>query len=96
MQPGGDAEVTRVNERSQVDRCGGPIRPQHRGESLHHGGFTQIRQQEPGALTEATGMAIGPEQKHVICRLRIGNRPHAAKRARAVVERVGRDRHLRF
>lgn len=41
-------------------------------------------------------MAIGAEQKHMIGPLRIGNRPHAAKRARAVVERVGRDRHLRF
>ena len=96
VQPGGDAEVTRVDERSQVDRCGGPIRPQHRGESLHHGGFTQVGQQQPGALTEATGMAIGPEQKHVIGPLRIGNRPHATKRARAVVERMGGHRHLRF
>ena len=41
-------------------------------------------------------MAIGTEQKHVIRSLRIGNGPHAAKSARAVVERVGRDRHLRF
>ena len=96
VQPWRDAEVTRVNERSQVDRFGGPIRPQHRGESLHHDGFTQVGQQQPGALTEATGMAIGTEQKHVIRSLRIGNGPHAAKSARAVVERVGRDRHLRF
>ena len=94
VQTWGDPEIACVHERPKVDRGLGLIGLKHGRERVHHRGFTQVCQQQFGALAEPTGMALGTEEKHAAWLAGVRNSPHAAEGACPVVEGVRCHRDL--
>ena len=91
MQARGNAQIAGVHKGPQIDRLVRLVGLQHRGEGREDRLLTEIREQQPGALAETSGMTISAEQQHGVAVLRIGNGTHAAEGTGAVVQRMGRN-----
>ena len=89
MEPRSNPQITRVHERPEIDRLGGLVGLEQRGDGTKDGVFLQLSQQQTCALAQPARVAIGTKQQHRVGVLGIGDRPHATECARSVVQGMG-------